>query len=174
MNVRGTISVKGLYDYDTTLFDGIKIPAALDAETLISEILCECAQLETLYPDWSFLHSAIIRWSETRIHAWERMYSALSEEYNPLHNYDRHEDVEESSNISGNTINTVNGFNDFAQHDKADVASAGNSKRRAHLYGNVGTTKSQEMITDELNVRKTDMYKIIVDEFKTRFCILLY
>lgn len=174
MNVRGTISVKGLYDYDPALFDGLRVPSALDVDALISEILCECAQLETVYPNWSFLHNAIIRWSATRIRAWERMYSALTEEYNPLHNYDRHEDVDENSAVSGNTINTVNGFNDFAQHDKADVSSAGNSTRKAHLYGNIGVTKSQEMIEDELNVRKNDMYKIIVDEFKTRFCILLY
>lgn len=174
MNVRGTLSIKGLYDYDNTLFDGFGLPAPLDKDSLIGEILCECAQLETVYPDWTFLHNAIIRWSNTRIHAWSRMYTALNESYNPLHNYDRHEDTTNTSGVSGDTENRVNGFNAEAVHDKTHVSSNGNSTHTAHLYGNIGVTKTQEMIEDELNVRKNDLYKIIVDEFKTRFCILLY
>lgn len=44
----------------------------------------------------------------------------------------------------------------------------------AHLYGNVGVTTSQQMIEEERKVVKFNIYDYITDDFKSRFCLLVY
>ena len=83
----------GLYRTNPDLFAGIEFTESmegLDLETLVWNILAECAELEILYPDPDFMQAMIARWSAARMHAWERMYSALYQEYNPLWNKDAH------------------------------------------------------------------------------------
>lgn len=59
-------------------------------EDLIGEILQETAELEVLFPDPDYMQTAIARWSRTRMFQWERMYTALYAEYEPLWNKDAH------------------------------------------------------------------------------------
>ena len=59
-------------------------------EDLIGEILQETAELEVLFPDPDYMQEAIARWSRTRMFQWERMYTALYAEYEPLWNKDAH------------------------------------------------------------------------------------
>lgn len=40
--------------------------------------------------------------------------------------------------------------------------------------GSIGVITSQELLSKELEFRKTDIYAIIINEFKDRFCLLLY
>lgn len=44
----------------------------------------------------------------------------------------------------------------------------------AHLYGNIGVTTSQQMILREMSLRREDLEKYIIDDFKKRFCLLVY
>lgn len=44
----------------------------------------------------------------------------------------------------------------------------------AHLYGNIGVTTSQQMIEEERKVVEFNIYDYITDEFKSRFCLLVY
>lgn len=46
--------------------------------------------------------------------------------------------------------------------------------RNLHIFGNIGVTTSAQMLTGELEVRATDIYRIIVDEFKQYFCLMIY
>lgn len=49
------------------------------------------------------------------------------------------------------------------------------SKHDGHLYGNIGTTKSQEMLIDEINLRKKiNIYDVIAEMFYNEFCIYVY
>lgn len=41
-------------------------------------------------------------------------------------------------------------------------------------FGNIGVTKTQEMIRDEREIVKFNIYDYIIDSFKHRFCIMLY
>lgn len=52
--------------------------------------------------------------------------------------------------------------------------NAETGSRTGHVSGNIGTTRTQEMIRDELELRKLDIYHIIVAEFKGRFCLGVY
>lgn len=43
-----------------------------------------------------------------------------------------------------------------------------------HTHGNIGVTTNQRMVQDELDLRQTDIYSIIVNEFIDKFCIGVY
>lgn len=85
------MSVYGLMAHDPDLFDNLVLPASVDGQKVVDNIILECSELEVLYPDWDFMQTAIGIWSNTELPTWERI-AALSElQYNPIENYDRHE-----------------------------------------------------------------------------------
>ena len=200
MPTNPSLSFIGLYNWDSTLFDLMEIPTKaeypVDKNVLIDLLLMETAELEVIYPDFDFMKQALGRYSKSRKIEWERMLNALSEKYNPLHNFDRNEEYTDnetgnntstnSNTVSGTTTEQTTGFDSetFVDRGKQDISgnttSSGNSNatrqftHTARLFGNIGVTKSQEMLKDELEVRKTDFYKIVVEEIKNRFCILVY
>ena len=86
-----TMSVYGLMAHDPDLFDNLVLPASVDGQKVVDNIILECSELEVLYPDWDFMQTAIGIWSNTELPTWEKI-AALSElQYNPIENYDRHE-----------------------------------------------------------------------------------
>ena len=48
---KATLSILGLYNYDNTIFDDFALPAQMNTEkeTLIDNLLMECAEFEILY-----------------------------------------------------------------------------------------------------------------------------
>lgn len=53
------------------------------------------------------------------------------------------------------------------------IADAGT--RTSHIHGNIGVTTSQQMLESELDlVPRLNFYKYLAEEFKRRFCILVY
>lgn len=47
-------------------------------------------------------------------------------------------------------------------------------KHKAHLYGNIGVTTSQQMLESELNVVRFNLVEQITDCFVTEFCLMVY
>lgn len=177
-----TISVRGMWQLDNALFDKMQVPTQIDKQDVVDSILLECAELPVVYTNWDVLQGAIGLFSKRRVHAWERMATALFEDYNPLHNFDRYEESTDDENTasigSTNSVNTVNGYNGDAEHDKQNTTGKNETKRGnnhiGHLYGNVGVTTSAQMLEGELEIRKQDLISIIVREFKENFCIMVY
>lgn len=177
-----TISVLGMWQFDNALFDKLQVPEQIAKQDVVDTILLECAELPVVYTNWELLQGAIGLLSKRRIHAWERMATALFEDYNPLHNFDRYEDSADdertASNGSADSVNTVNGYNGDAEHDRQNTNGKSETKRdnkhTSHLYGNIGVTTSAQMLEGELEIRKRDLISIIVREFKENFCIMVY
>ena len=72
-----TMSVRGLYSWDDTLFESMQVPAAFtedDKQILIDNILIETADFECVYSSPEFLAVAIDRWSRKELPTWERIY----------------------------------------------------------------------------------------------------
>lgn len=67
--------------------------------------------------------------------------------------------------------NTESKTGSFTHGEKiADTAA-----RESHIHGNIGVTTSQQMLQSELEIsEKLNVYDYIVQEFKRRFCILVY
>lgn len=51
---------------------------------------------------------------------------------------------------------------------------SGEVTRSRHEYGNIGVTTTQQMINEEREVVKFNMVNYIIEDFKQRFCILVY
>lgn len=212
--MRPTVSYLGLYNYDSTIFDDFALPnsvASRKAE-FVDEILSELGQLEALYPNAEVFKRILKAWSNTRLPEWQRVDTALTAEYNPIHNFDRNEDYTDTnteketgnSNSTSSTESKANGTNENTESETAfntesfknrtknagtDTASSTasatnksdntvtretNVKHTAHLYGNIGVTTSQQMINEELSMRRGDLESYIIDDFKHRFCVMVY
>lgn len=103
---QATLSILGLYRYDPTLFDNFQIPEALDKELLVDNLLAECAELEVLYPDLDFLKFIIGRWSAKCLPVWNKLYETTVLKYDPIENYNRIEEWEETGTGSATETGT--------------------------------------------------------------------
>lgn len=171
--MKSTISILGFYKWDDTIFDGLIVPTGVNKDTVVNSILLECAELEVLYSNPDTLKTAIATWSDLSQQAWNRMAAALSATYDPVENYNRHEEWEDGSESEAQ--NQVAGYNGNTMTDSDKATAAGSSRHTGRIHGNIGVTTNQQMITEEMTMRtKYNLVDIITGEFKRRFCLLVY
>ena len=109
------LSVMGLYNYKDGLFAGMVFPVGFsqdDQETVIANIVAECAELECLFPNWYTMFDMIRFWSKQELFTWQRIYDASIKQYNPIENYDRIENWTDTGE-SGSEISS-SGTTSFA------------------------------------------------------------
>lgn len=123
-----TVSLLGLWTANEGLFDLLKIPAALNKQTLIDNLLMECAELEILYPDAEFMREAIGAWSSAEVDKWEELEKTLHYEYDPISNYDRHEEWTDDTDGSSTTTNTAS---DTTKSNVTNTASGTATNKQA-------------------------------------------
>ena len=158
--MRSKLSVLGIYNYDSQIFDRLELPEGVDKETVVNSILMECADLEVLYPVPVVLQTAIGLWSKSMLPSWKRQYKAITAEYDPIENYNRFEDWEDTAHSEG--------------AGSSEVADS-NSAHKGRVHGNIGVTTSAAMVREEVDLRrKLSMVDIIVNDFKNRFVLLVY
>lgn len=211
------LTIMGMYDYDSTIFDSLTLPQGLDRASAIDAIVLECAELECLYPSVPFFKRAVGIWSATMQSSFNRIWETVNLEYNPIENYDRQEqettsgtrqhsgqDVTTGSNTdtrtisdSGSVQNKIAGFDASAlvDHDSGTSTRSGTDSatgtdrtelthgekiadagtRTSRIHGNIGVTTSQMMLSSELDlIPRLNFYRYLAEEFKRRFCILVY
>ena len=191
------ISILGLYNADETLFEEMIFPDVIDADYLIDNIILETAELEVVYPQPKIMKGAIGFWSKSRLKAWNDIKNVLYvENYKPFINISRIEsgfdeqarDLASSSTATGNELNKVSAFNSSSLENKdssenesqVDSTDTGTIRTEfEHVIEGLGGTYSiktkQEIIEREIELRlKYDLCRIIVDEFKSKFCLLIY
>lgn len=101
-----TMSLLGLCSYDESLLDGLieslpskdGIPSGytdsyytdviIDPETVVENLLVECAEFEILYADFNALKRIIKIWSAKEKPVWQKMYNTVCYKYNPIWNKD--------------------------------------------------------------------------------------
>lgn len=175
------LSVMGLYHYDPTLFDTLQLPDGLDKDTLISNILMECAELETFISEPEIMKQALGYWSKKNLDNWQHIYDAMTEKYDPLWNKDGTFTETESRDLrsTGTSTGQVSAFNteSFRNQSKQDASGtdSGTITRTRRETGNIGVTTSQQMLTEEINLRREfNIYDFITEDFKSRFCLGVY
>lgn len=89
MGRKAKISLIGLYNWDSTLFDLMVLPEGLSLEIFKDNLLAETAELEVLYANPEVMKNLIAVWSRKQIDVWTRLYETTMYEYNPIENYDR-------------------------------------------------------------------------------------
>lgn len=162
------LSLLGMYKYDNALFEKLQLPGTVDRVQFINNLLAETAELEILYPDIDFMKNIIGAWSAKEFPVWEKLEKTLKFEYDPICNFDRTEEWEET----GNALEKVAGFNseNLVNSSGADTKAG----RKGRVKGNIGVTTTQQMITEERQVAKFNLTNYIIQEFIKRFCILIY
>lgn len=195
------MTLNGLYDYgqlrNDDLFEDMILPDHLDKEVVLNSILIECGELPVMWADYPFLKNHIRVWFKRKKPIFDKMVELKELEFNPLYNYDRFEEYEDSetennsatSSGSGGATNTNAATSyeseTFKNTDKQTSESSNSArsssdttrdfKHSAHLFGNIGVTTSVDMLVqaaDEWYSR--DIPQIIAEEFKCDFCIGLY
>lgn len=119
------MSVLGMYNYDSGLFSEMVYPSGFtddEKQTVVGNILAECAELECLFPDPNTLKTMIGLWSKLNISVWERIFTASKLDYNPIENYNR----TELETISDDRTDTHSG-SDTNQSSGSDGQSISNS-----------------------------------------------
>lgn len=119
------LSILGLYQHDHSLFDNLQLPAEFtsdDRETLINNLLMECAEFECAYPAFDFCKAAIGFWSKARLHVWQKLYNTMFFEYNPIWNKDGTVTETRTKEYSGEKAGTVESSKE-AESEKLDVHS---------------------------------------------------
>lgn len=164
-----TMSLLGLYNWDAEILEGLTVPEGVDKAALVNNLLRECSELEILYPQPDALKFFVTEWSKERLPVWTRLQATLTFEYDPISNYDRHEEWNNEANSSAKTA----GYNSD-DSNVPDASSEGESSSTGRAYGNIGVTTTQEMIEQERRVSDFDMIAVIIAEFKKTFCLLVY
>lgn len=187
--IRSHISLLGAYIYDPTLFDGVVLPDKLDKTVLINNLLAEAAELEVVYTNFEFLKQAITFWSQSRQRAWETMQTVLYEEYDPFINIKRDETREIIQDRNLTTKNDGTNKLDTAAWNDSDavereVQTVDNTTKdtgkivtteKFHVEGDSAITDAQDVAKKEFELReKYDLYRYIINDFKQRFCLLVY
>lgn len=79
--MHGTVSFLGLYNYDNSIFDDLQVPAGVDKTLVQNTLMMETADLEVLQPDPVIMRKVLGWFSQRRLDAWTRVYTALSSKY---------------------------------------------------------------------------------------------
>lgn len=200
MSTFQTLTLIGLYNYDNSLFDNVILPEGYDKETFINSLLLEHGEKCVLYTDFDFMKFSLGVVSRKWQHEFERIYRALNEDYNPLHNYDRHEEyTDKTERKAGGSVTTnqpqdateelrVSAYNSASyEPDRKSFTNAGTVKSEsengengtithdAHLYGNIGVTTSAAMALEETRLRaENNMYAVVADIFAKELLLQLY
>ena len=188
-----TMSIMGLYQWDPDIFNDMVLPDGVNKNTLVGNLLLELAELEIIYPDPDVMKAAIDLWSRKQIPVWERLAKAFSLDYNPIWNVDGSEteieehDLHASGNVrrTGTETGKVTGYNSDQLRVSDQMESTagtdstgsdtGTIKRTKTRGGNIGVTMTQQLLQSELDVRpKLNIYRYIIEDFKSRFCLLIY
>lgn len=187
--MRSTMSILGLYNYHTSIFENFKVPEDVDSALAIQTLIFDNAELEIMYPEPETMKFLIGIWCDKELPIWEKIYRACTEDYNPIENYNRTESWSDtdigsnSASSNGTETNKVTGYNDtqFTNHDQTTTTASGNgssrleSRHNGNVKGNIGVTTSQQMLEQELEVApKLDIYGYISRSFKKRFCLMVY
>lgn len=87
--MRATMSILGLHNYTNgSVWDDLELPAGVDRDVVIGNILLECAELEVIYPDPDVMTTAIGLWSAAELDSWRKLYETTVLDYNPIWNKD--------------------------------------------------------------------------------------
>lgn len=197
--MRATTSLYGMFTANPDLFSDFVLPEDVDADVLISNLLLETMELEIVVTNPQWLQMEIAYWSAKQLPIWEHLYSTTQYEYNPIENYNKYEKIK-TVRDHDNTYDTENGGDDTTDEYTAafDSSSSDADTPRSKVtttyggtqgltvtedetdttetwtHGNIGVMSSQQMVLAEREVAEFNIYTYIIEEFKSRFCLLVY
>lgn len=165
-----SLSILGLYNYDPQIFNRLALPDGVDRSLLVNNLVMELGCLEVLYPSAPFMADMVELWSNKELPTWERLYSAMQLDYNPIENYDRQEewtdekDEKRESSASDSTI-----LDGETQNSGSVTHAIQNRTTDRKVTGyNSGSLQPQSQDIESGSTVDTDATKQEVDSTTTR------
>ena len=157
--------IRALLDYDNTLFDNMVLPAGISSDDIIDNILFKYGDAPLFCPDPDVMKFYITKWSKKRLDQWNRYKEAIELKYDPISNYDRHEEGTDTNELKISADNAT----DYQPDSKAVRTPM------LHTYGNIGVTTSQQMLQSEIDlIPKLNVIDFITEDFHSEFCLMVY
>lgn len=199
--------IRALIAWDPTLFDSMVLPtdedgtAVTSIDDIVDTILFKFGDAPLFCPDPAVMKFYITKWSARRQPLWNRFYAAITAEYDPLENYDRHEKTDDDFThghkvVTNNKIthgltteSQVSADNAATYQPDTKAINSGNDQTNggethsgkderdyeSRIHGNIGVTTSQQMLQSELDlIPRLDLLAFIADDFHQEFCLMMY
>lgn len=128
-----SLSIYGLYEYNTQIFDNLTLPEGMEKDDLIPLILSECSDFALIYPNYDFMKMLIGIWSNNEQQIWKRLYESELIEFNPIENYDRYESLTRA--ITSNSKGSLKGSINSIQNDEQETTTDSNSATSTNSDG---------------------------------------
>ena len=144
------LTLNGMYQYDPTLFDGMILPEDYDKDALLAEIMTRCGQMYPYHQVPSILKSNIRLWFSRNFLQFDRIMEALNAEYNPVENYDRHEEWTRTPDLTDESKHTGKDSTQLSGTDSTELSGTDSTE----LSG----TDSTELSGDDTTTRSYDDY----------------
>lgn len=122
-----------------SVFDGMELPSSVDKETLIDTIMLDVGDYEPLWYDPFFFRNMVGIWSKKWYRTFEKWGDALAIAYEPLENYDRREEWEETTNDTSKMNGVING--------NSTTNNSSNSKNNVSAYNSADYSPSDENVS---------------------------
>ena len=143
-----TMSIIGLYNWDDTLFDNLKLPDSVDKELAIKSILFNGQELELLYPDWDYMYNAIGLWSDIHQRDFIKFLEAANAEFSPVENYDRYEEYTDNraEKWDGNqSVDSTTTEQNMTKYTGDDITT---NQNKVAAYNETNTSLKNETTSD--------------------------
>lgn len=206
-----TLTLMGLLNRNPDLIkNNLTVPVSIDKNKVCDYIVYECAELEVLVGEPSWLGRMIKAWSDVMMAKWtyylktmnavDNMKVTDGETETITRNYTRTPDIIEDTNTTPNLTTTstpnltettkVAGFNSEVLVDSQQVNTSGNTinkttgtnEESVHTSGRDeidetvtrGKTGGAEKIVEWQKIEYFNIIQMIADDFKERFCLMVY
>lgn len=156
MSLTPRLTLIGLFKYSSDLFKNLNLPPLVNEETFIDTLLMTYGECPLVNPSYDYMVLAIGAWSNKWYSNIERMVTALTAEYNPIHNYDRTEIWTE--NEKRNLAKNVNG----TSTKSSSVSNSNEENREGNTEYLVSAYNESEYQPSE----KTDTNLDVTNEFE--------
>ena len=171
--MKSWLSLLGLYRYDNTIFDELVVPAEVVKSDLIQNLLFETAELEVIYPDPEIMRQIIGSWSRARLNVWNRIALVLYKNYDPFINITR--DETRTINTEGDNISQVSAWDSSSFTNREKNTGGSTVTETLHVEGDSAITDAQDVARKEVELRsRYELDDYIINDFKNRFCLLVY
>lgn len=153
------ITLMGFYRYNQHLFDGFEFPPDTFRKDLFTGCLIRRWGMQCPYIQaYEELEEQIGMWSLEQAENFKMLYDAFTAEYNPIHNYDRTEDLRETPDIT--TAHTGDDVTELSGNDKVELSGtdkiSGSGTDKVELSG---SDKQELSGSDELKYSGADTHK---------------
>lgn len=191
-----TLTLAGMYEYDSTIFDDIDIPEGMEKDNIVMTILGACGGNEVRYPNPKILKAMIQNFFYINAFKYAELWKTTQYDYDPLVNYDLEIEVSRSRGddrtlngsieSSGTSEAQVSAFDsssysperkaiDSSENSTSETESAnGWDTETRHEHGDNSARSTQYMIKEQRDVVDFNLYLIIADEFEDYITIPVY